>query len=64
MEVEGKGGGGGKEMLNSPSRLLEAGQVWAFRRLVNDAVLPSGRFLKAACHKSCSPSERTCQRRH
>lgn len=34
----------------APSLFLEAGQAQAFSRPVNDAVLPSGRLLKATCH--------------
>lgn len=52
--MERDGGGGVLTAELSPSVSLEAGQAPAFSGPVNDAVLPSGRPLKATCHMSLS----------
>lgn len=43
---------GGSAAAVSISLFLETGQAQAFSRPVNDAVLPSGRLLKATCYMS------------
>lgn len=49
-ETEQGGSTAGLSLLSS--LFLEASQQRAFSRPVNDAVLPSGRLLKATCHIS------------